>query len=264
MTAREVLDADGAVLVPGAVDEATCAAICDGIVRSRTRTSPFYGRLSREGEPVVDSDLFVWMTDPDYRAAVLGGPLPALAAELLGTADVVFVEDQWFESTPGAATPSPWHQDAPYYHIDRPFLTLWLALDDAPASAALRVVAGSHRSGAWYAPVEFSTTLVTTGGSATLPPAPDADADPELPVRRFDVRRGDVIALHSDALHAAGGTALPHTFRRLSTRWASPDARFLDRGPQAASFWGILPHGLRDGDPIAGAQFPLLAIGSSS
>lgn len=262
--ARDRLAADGVVLIEGVMDGASCDAICAAIERSRQRPSEHYGLLSPPGEARVDSDLFVWLHDEEYRHIVVTGTLATVAASLLGTSDVVFVEDQWFASAAGATTPSPWHQDGPYYNIDRPFLTLWLALDDAPAAAALRVVPGSHRTGVWYAPVEFSTTLVTTGGSGSLPPAPDVDADAALDVRRFDVRRGDVVALHSDALHAAGGVALPGVFRRLSTRWAPPDARYVDRGAQAASFWRVLPHGRRDGDLLAGDQFPLIATGIAS
>jgi hypothetical protein len=259
-----LLDPDGVLHVSGVVDGPRCDAICAAIERSRSRVSEFYGVLSPAGDPQVDSDLFVWPHDDEYRSLVADGPLARLASALLDAPNVVFVEDQWFVSAPGAATPSPWHQDGPYYNLDRPFLTLWLALDDAPPEAALRVVAGSHRAGAWYAPVEFSTTLVTTLGSTALPPVPDVDADPSADVRHFDVRRGDVVALHSDALHAAGGVALPTVFRRLSTRWAHPDTRYVDRGPQVASFWRQLPHGLRDGDLLACDQFPLIAAGTSS
>ena len=56
------------------------------------------------------------MTD-DER---LESPVVELAASLLERDQVVLIEDQWFSSAPGASTPSPWHQDEPYYHLDRP------------------------------------------------------------------------------------------------------------------------------------------------
>ena len=52
----------------------------------------------------------------------------------------MLVEDQWFCSEPGAISRSPWHQDHPYYNLDRPFVTIWVTLDDVTADAALRVV----------------------------------------------------------------------------------------------------------------------------
>lgn len=47
-------------------------------------------------------------------------------------------------------------------------------------------------------------------------------------------------------------------FRRISTRWAHPDTRYLDLGEQAAVFWKRLSHGLSTGDPVAGEVFPLI------
>ena len=173
---------------------------------------------------------------------------------------VVLVEDQWLASAPGASTGSPWHQDAPYYNIAGEFLTLWLALDAAGPDAALRVVEGSHR-GPIFAPVEFATTRTTIGEDRSElrePPPVDPEADGAT-VLRWSVAPGDVVVLHSGVLHAAGGAPVADRwFRRLSVRYARPSARYLDRGPTAASFWRSLPHGLRDGDPLACATFPLI------
>lgn len=181
----------------------------------------------------------------------------------MATDDVVLIEDQWFASAPGADTPSPWHQDEPYYNIDGAFVTLWLALDDAPAGAALSVVPGSHRWGRTFAPVAFVA-------GETVTPNPDGagigglerlscDEVAEASRRTWDVGPGDVVVLHPLTLHSAGAAPVPgRWFRRFSTRWAVPDARYVDRGEQAASFWRMLPHGLRTGDPLACATFPLV------
>ncbi|MFT3851648.1 MAG: phytanoyl-CoA dioxygenase family protein [Ilumatobacteraceae bacterium] len=225
-TVRAAWNDDGAVVVRGVLDGDACRRLHAAIERTRGRPSEHYARLSPDGTPVLDSDLFRWRDDPDIAATVLGGALPALAASILGTAPVVFVEDQWFASEPNAATPSPWHQDAPYYNIDRPFVTLWVALDPAGPDAALRVVRGSH-AGPEFAPVEFATTRSTIGDDEhdrrAAPPAdPDADGSTVL---RWTMAPGDVIALHAGALHAAGGTANPDGWlRRLSVRYAPPDA----------------------------------------
>ena len=146
----------------------------------------------------------------------------------------------------------------PYYNIAGEFLTLWLALDAAGPDTALRVVEGSHR-GPIFAPVEFATTRSTIGEDRSelrAPPPVDPEADGAR-VLRWSVAPGDVVALHSGVLHAAGGAPVADRwFRRLSVRYARPSARYVDRGPTAASFWRLLPHGLRDGDPLACATFP--------
>jgi ectoine hydroxylase-related dioxygenase (phytanoyl-CoA dioxygenase family) len=213
--------------------------------------------LSPPDHPRVDSDLFRWFDDETIAALTTESPLVDLAAALLGSDEVVLVEDQWFCSEPGATTPSPWHQDDPYYNLDRPFLTVWITLDDIDLDAALRVVPGSHR-GTIYAPVEFSAGEATIGAS-TLEPVPDVDGDADrFPVHTWELSAGDAVAFDSRLLHATGRGAIEgRPFRRVSTRWATPDTRYLDRGSQAASFWQVLPHGLSTGDPLACEVFPV-------
>lgn len=260
---KDEFDRDGAVLIRQVVPAATCGALHAAIEQCRAEPSEHYARLSSSDRPLVDSDLFRWFDVDDIRAALFSSPLPGLAAALLGTEAVVLVEDQWFASAPGADTPSPWHQDEPYYNIAGEFVTLWLALDAAPAGAALSVVPGSHRWGRTFAPVEFvaadlvadSATIAGDGGLEQL----TAETLAANPPRRWDVDAGDVIALHPLTLHSAGAEPVAgRWFRRLSTRWAAPDARYTDRGEQAASFWHKLPHGLADGDPLACDVFPLI------
>lgn len=257
---RAELQARGVVVVPGLLDEHWCRRLHAAIDRGRSSPSQFYGVLSGSGELRVDSDLFRWFDDPDIAEVTRSSPLPGLGAELVGADSAVLIEDQWFASEPGAVSASPWHQDHPYYNLDRPFVTVWVTLDDVAADAALRVVAGSHAAGVAYAPIEFSTDRATIGGQSDLEPVPDVDADPErFPVTTWDLRAGDAVAIDSRTLHATGvRESADRPFRRISTRWAHPDTRYLDLGEQAAVFWKLLPHGLTTGDPVAGDIFPLI------
>lgn len=257
---RAELQARGVVVVPGLLDERWCQRLHNAIDRGRASPSQFYGVLSGPGELRVDSDLFRWFDDPDIAEVTRSSELPGLGAELVGADSAILIEDQWFASEPGAVSASPWHQDHPYYNLDRPFVTIWVTLDDVAADAALRVVAGSHAAGITYAPIEFSTDRATIGGQSDLEPVPDVDADPErFPVTTWDLRAGDAVAIDSRTLHATGvRESAARDFRRISTRWAHPDTRYLDLGQQAAVFWKLLPHGLTTGDPVAGDIFPLI------
>jgi len=260
---RHLLD-DGVAVRRGLLDDGWCRRLHRAIERCRRAPGPHYGVLSKPGAPMVDSDLFRWFDDDDLAELTHGSPLTGWAAELLGTSQVVFLEDQWFASEPGAQTASPWHQDHPYYRVDRPFLTIWVTLDDVGPEASLRVVPGSHATGRIYAPVEFSATAATVGSSssgiAELPVVPDVDAQPDdFAVRAWTLRAGDAIALDSRTLHATGrrgSDAGP--FRRVSTRWAAPETRYVDAGPTVATFWDLLPHGLQPGDLLACPTFPLV------
>lgn len=256
---REALERDGVVVVPGLLDAAWCERLRTAIDRCRDAPSVHYGVLSPAGSGRVDSDLFRWFDDPDIAELTRSSPLVDLARDLLGEPDVVLIEDQWFCSEPGANTPSPWHQDHPYYNLDRPFLTVWITLDDIAEGASLRVVPRSHADDVLYAPVEFSAGDSTIGEQGDLEPVPDIDADPErFEVRSWAVTEGTAIAFDSRLLHATGREPVSgRPFRRISTRWASPATRYLDRGSHVANFWHILPHGLSSGDPIACDVFPL-------
>lgn len=258
---RDDLARDGVVLVRSLLDDRWCERLHGAIERCGQQPGPHYGVLSAPGQPIVDSDLFRWGDDPTIHELTHASPLVSCAAALLDERDVVLVEDQWFRSEPGALTASPWHQDEPYYRLDRPFLTIWVTLDDVGAEASLRVVRGSHATGVTYAPVEFSATRSTIGDAAErLEPVPDVDADPtRFEVWSWDLRAGDAVCLDSRALHATGVSAVPdRPFRRVSTRWASPSTRYRTRTTTTATFWDELPHGLSDGDPIVGEVFPLV------
>lgn len=260
---------DGVVVVRSLLDEAWCSRLHDAIARCRAAPGPHYGVLSQAGAPLVDSDLFRWSDDPTFHELTHASPLVACAAALLGEPDVVLIEDQWFDSAPGAVTASPWHQDEPYYRLDRPFLTIWVTLDDVSARASLRVVPGSHSAGVTYAPVEFATSRSTIGASdpdgVRLEPVPDIDAAPDrFPVWSWDLRAGDAVCIDSRTLHATGIDAVAdRSFRRVSTRWASAATRYRDRPTMTASFWDELPHGLSDGELIAGDVFPVVSSGRS-
>ena len=262
---REELRRDGATCWPGLLDDAWCTRLQAAIERCRATPSEHYGVLSPPGSPRVDSDLFRWRDDDDLAALTHASPIVDAACALLGTDQVVLIEDQWFASEAGATTPSPWHQDEPYYRLDRPFLTIWVPLDDIDEGGSLRVVRGSHDTGERYAMVEFSATGRTIDPAGLGTPIPDVEADPErYDVASWSLRAGDAIALSSRTLHATGPGALPGPFRRVSTRWAHPATRYVERGGGAAAFWDLLPHGLVDGDLLAGDVFPLVGPAGST
>lgn len=259
-TARTELQTTGAAVVRGLLDDAWCRRLHHAIERCRSTPGPHYAVLSPAGSPPVDSDLFRWSDDDDLFELTHDSPLVDCASDLLGSDDVVLIEDQWFASSPLASTPSPWHQDAPYYRLDRPFLTIWITLDDVDEDGSLRVVDGSHATGLTYAPVEFSANSTTIEEDAGRQPVPDIDAEPERhPIRSWSLRAGDAIALDSRTLHATGTAVLDAPFRRVSTRWASPATRYRTDIAGAATFWDTLPHGLADRDLLACETFPLIS-----
>ena len=76
---------------------------------------------------------------PALEDFVLGPKLGGIARALLGTEPLLFVE-QFVVKGPETGAAFAWHQDSGYVGFDhRPYLTLWMAIDDATVwRAALR------------------------------------------------------------------------------------------------------------------------------
>lgn len=253
---------DGVAQVRGLIGADQQAELRDAIEYCRANPGPNFRTLSPEGRPVVQSDLFRWADVEAIRRVAMEGPLPRLAADVLGTKDVILLEDQWFYSASGSGTPSPWHQDHPYHPLEPWFLTIWIPLDPVPGPVGIRAVAGSHR-GDVYAPVEFSAGKATLdAGDIVLRPVPAIDDDPEtFPVFVPETDPGDAVLLDSRTLHAAGGLCAA-TFRRLSIRYARPDTRFRPRPWPVAAFWA--EHDTRDGGSLSPSAFPLISPARST
>ena len=64
---------------------------------------------------------------------------------------------QLFVKEPGTAAPTPWHNDTSYWHLTgQQVCSVWLALDDVPASRGLSYVKGSHRWNLLHRVTNFS------------------------------------------------------------------------------------------------------------
>lgn len=227
----EDLSVHGIAYHPGLLPADRCATLLTAVRRARATPSPSYRCLSPAGTPKLESDLFRWRDVPEIRDLVTDPLLLAPVRACLGTEDPIVLEDQWFWSEAGSATPSPWHQDEPYHPLDRPFLTIWIPLTPVPPGLGLKGVAGSHL-GTIHAPVEFSAQEATLTGDvpARAPdPAGRRVVDPSC-------RPGDAVLLDSRTLHAAGG-ACDTDFVRLSIRYAHPDTARSDRPWPTAQFW---------------------------
>jgi hypothetical protein len=232
------LASDGIAYLPKLLPAERCAALLAAVAWARATPSPAHRCLSPTGLPRLESDLFRWRDVPEIRALVTDPALVEPGRAVLGTDDPVVLEDQWFWSEAGAATPSPWHQDEPYHPLDRPFLTIWIPLTPVPPGLGLRGVAGSHL-GAIYPPIEFSAQQQTlaSGPAAAAAPVPDVDADPAgFRVIEPPAEPGDVVLLDSRTLHAAGGQC-PEDFVRLSIRYTHPETARRNRSWPTATFW---------------------------
>ncbi len=69
---------------------------------------------------------------------------------LIGSSEVVLLQDMALLKPPGGGREKPWHQDKAFFNIDldAPIIGVWIALDDATfENGCMHVVPGSHREG---------------------------------------------------------------------------------------------------------------------
>jgi ectoine hydroxylase-related dioxygenase (phytanoyl-CoA dioxygenase family) len=102
--------------------------------------------ISRANEITFTSHLA--QNDDAIRAFVLRPEFVAITTEILGP-DVDLYWNQSVFKSPEGQKQFPWHQDDGYTPVTpSPYLTLWLALNDAtPENGCISVMPGSHRRG---------------------------------------------------------------------------------------------------------------------
>ncbi len=111
--------------------------------------------ISRAGEITFTDHLAE--QDPAIRAFCERPEFVALGTQLLGP-DVDLYWNQSVFKQPECAKEFPWHQDDGYTPVEpSPYLTLWLALNDATAeNGCISVMPGSHKNGTiehWDSPI---------------------------------------------------------------------------------------------------------------
>jgi len=176
-------------------------------------------------------DRYLWRDNPEIRAYIFESGVARLAAQAMESTAARFYFDHTLVKEPGTTTPTPWHQDAPYWPFrGRQICSIWLALTDVTVQeSAMEFVRGSHLSGKYYLPQTFSaagtkasTWLVEAEGEP-VPPIEDHRADYDIV--GWDMQAGDAVLFSAWLLHWAPGNS-SSTRRRaaVSTRWLGDDA----------------------------------------
>ena len=241
------------------------AGPCGGGVGAVDASDDQRGRRGRFFDDYVN-----WGRISEYRRAALSGPLPRIAADLMGTRRPRFYHEHVLVKEPGGtASQTPWHQDDPYYGVDSDVnVSLWVPLDPVPDVVSLRILTGSHAHGRpRFVPHRFVDVVPYVSDDAP-PPGYEhlADraslwSDPRVAI--CPANPGDVVAFHFRTLHAAPGTTSAdrhHGGRRrvVSFRYLGDDARWATRP------WKTSPpfadEGLVPGDVLDEGRFPIVDL----
>lgn len=151
--------------------------------------------ISRASE--ITFTAFLAENDPEIRAFVTRPEFAAISTELLGP-DVDLYWNQSVFKMPEGEKEFPWHQDDGYTPVTpSPYLTLWLALNDAtPENGCISVLPGSHKRGL----VEHTPSPI----GLVCHRADDPDQGVRVPVKA-----GSMAVFQSLTMHKSGPNISP-------------------------------------------------------
>ncbi len=247
---------DGAVLLKG-VFTPWVEGVREAIEQNK-RSPSWRERTYRPddgGQPFFQ-DYCVWSQFDGYRALVADSPMPALAAQLMGSRTARIFHDHVLVKEPGNSVVTPWHQDRPYYLVKATqTVSFWVPLDPVPRERSIEYVAGSHRWPEDFKPQRFDGTDLYADDPTR--PVPDVNAHrDQFTILGWAVEPGDAIAFDFGTLHGAPANASPIRRRVTSIRWVGDDAVFVKRrGTTSPAFPDLV---YQDGAPFEGELFPVL------
>ena len=201
----------------------------------------------------------LWERDERFWSIVSNPVIAGMARQLLGSDDVVLMEDGAVVKKPTVGGKLAWHQDYAYWPLATPTaVTCWIALDDAnSANGAMMVAEGSHKLGEKL-PVEFGD------GSSFMHderPGIGEVTTPEvagLEAVGYELKAGECGFHHALLWHASGPNTSPNPRRGFIPRYVAGGTTWL--GAQR------FPYNYTDeelecapGEPIHGPHFPRIA-----
>ncbi len=248
---------DGVVCCPAVIPEVWLERVGAAIERNLAAPSAV-GEFISLPERGYLNDIFMWLTDDDYRAFVLESPAAALARRVLGSDGVTFFYDQVFVKEAGAEVPTPWHHDLTFWPVvGDQVCSIWMPLDPVTReSSGLEYVRGSHRWPNRYKAITPDHNAFMVDPALEDPPDVDADRT-AYDLVSWPMEPGDVLIFHPLIVHGSSGNEHGSRRRRaLATRWFGDGVRY---DPRPATMPLPPDHGLEPGDAFGGPMFPRLA-----
>ena len=259
LTSDEInqFERDGVVLVRDAIDMSWVNRL-NAVVDAQL-ASP--GRWVNDGNPGAErsrffTDRYLWRDNTEINAYIFEGGSAKLASQATDSSSMRFYFDHLLVKEPDTATPTPWHQDIPYWpFMGHQICSVWLALTDCDArSSGLEFIRGSHADRTIYKPEVFGAredhpSAWQAEGEGK--PVPDVEADRDaFDIVSYETRAGDALVFSAWTLHGAPGNSSTNKRRAaISTRWLGDDAVWY---PHAGTDPTVSKDDveLRPGDPV--------------
>jgi ectoine hydroxylase-related dioxygenase (phytanoyl-CoA dioxygenase family) len=262
---RRDFDRDGAGVLRQVIPQAWIERMRTAIEGTLRAEGPLAVNLAPRSQGAFLNDLFLWRTNPDFRAFVFESPLPRLAAQILAADEVRLFYDQLFVMEPKGATGTPWHQDLPYWPIQGPdVISIWVPFDAvSPENGVVSYIKGSHR---WAKLIRPKSPRLTAEGvtdeMSTSNQGKDFNPDaPDIELLKWNLEPGDVLVHHGMTVHGAPANQTQDRRRRaLAVRFAGPQTRYDPRPGTWIHDTRVRAHlplpDLQAGEPLRGELFP--------
>ncbi len=246
---------DGVVLIRGAMRDWVDQMIA-GIERNLASPGP-YASENGVTEGRFFDDYCNWQRIPEFEDIIRNSPAAKIAAQLMQSHTAQIFHDHVLVKEGGTPTPTPWHQDGPYYFVEgEQTVSMWMPVDPV-TDASLRMIAGSHRWGKPVRPVSWADNSDFYDSEQDWIEVPDPDAEPEgFNVLEWPMQPGDMVLFDYRTVHGARGNPGGGQRRALSLRWVGDDARYVERpGRTSPPFPG---HGMVAGQRLREDWFPVI------
>ena len=210
------------------------------------------GAVDRTGRAEYDrvflQKVNLWRDHAGMRRVVFHPGLAETARRLAGTSRLRLWHDHALIKPHVDSKPSPWHQDLPYWPMDRPgALSCWLALDDVDEmNGCMRFVPKSHTWGK-LDPIN----LANPQDLFTLVPQPDGKDFTPVPM---PMGAGSCTFHHGLTFHSAGPNRGSAPRRALVIIYIPEGVAYTGKTHCVTDDLNLLP-----GQPLAGERFPILA-----
>lgn len=252
--AKEHLRRDGAAVLRDVFHAEDLALLARGVDRNLAEPGPLcLATDSPTGGRFIE-DFCRWRHVPEYETFIRTSGIGDLAGGLLDSDEVRLFHDHLLVKEAATSTPTPLHQDQPYYCIDgRQQVSFWIPLDPVPKESSLELVRGSHANGTWFMPRTFVDKAPMVFDEGALAEVPDV-ADDEI--ISWSLEPGDCVVFDMLTLHRAAGSSGRR--RVFSVRCIGDDITYAPRPHRTSPPFTELVDVLAPGDPLTGELFPLL------
>ena len=254
----EAYERDGAVRLPGMLDEQWIDYLADAVTLALERPGPFSQDHTVPGESTgYFSDLQMSHRVPEFRTFMERSAVGAIAARLMDSSRVNCLHDAMWVKEPGTSRRTPWHHDQPFYCMEGgQMCVVWIPIDAHYKEASLRFLRGSHEWDKRFRPERINGGWYDGYSDEDgFEPPPEIESDPDrYETLHWDMHRGDCIVFHGLTLHGAAGNRFTTPRRAISLVLVGDDAVYVEREQETQpSYAG---NGLSPGDPIDCDYFP--------